>query len=40
MIYFYKFLFYKFRKLFLVEQEVGANKMALNGIRAFALNDI
>jgi hypothetical protein len=31
---------HKFRNLFLIEQEVGANKMALNGIRVFALNDI
>jgi hypothetical protein len=29
MVYFYKFLFYKFRNLFLIEQEVGGK---LNGI--------
>ena len=27
MIYFYKFLFYKFRNLFLIEQEVGELKV-------------
>lgn len=30
----------KFRNFFLIEQEGRANKMALNGIRAFALNGI